>query len=314
MSPFHFEHLIWHWPIAFYLFFAGVSGGAMFFAVLLKNFTLRGEPAYKSGFVQAACIVAPVTVMAGLGILVTDLTKPLHFWKIMVFYNLTSVMSIGVIILCIYMVFMFLWIALVFRPVIDEWCRVRFPWVLKLSALLGRNEPTITGLLVILALALGAYTGFLLSALPGYPMLKNPVLPILFLLSALSSGAAASLLGGVLMRGNPDGREVKLIHKIEIPLIMVEMVAIFTFFVGLVLTGGQSKVAAANAVGFGFWGVVFWVGILLVGLSVPLAMNLFMTATAKRRFAYVAGTATCSLIGVILLRHFILYAGQMTIA
>jgi len=54
---------------------------------------------------------------------------------------------------------------------------------------------------VILSLSLGAYTGFLLSALIGFPLLNNPVLPLLFLISGLSSGAAATLLGGVLMRG-----------------------------------------------------------------------------------------------------------------
>ncbi|MCH1919570.1 cytochrome c nitrite reductase subunit NrfD [Shewanella sp. A3A] len=313
MSAFHSEYLVWHWPIAFYLFLAGVSAGAMFFAVLLKQLCVKDAP-HESGFIRAACIIAPITVMAGLGILVLDLTKPLEFWKILLFYNSTSVMSVGVMVLLVYTVLMFMWIALVMRPYIDAWCETRLPWLRHITAWLQRNEPTITGILLILSLSLGAYTGFLLSALPGYPMLNNPVLPILFLLSGLSSGAASSLLGGVFLNGNPDGREVKFIHKIEIPLILVEIVVIFTFFMGLMLTGGQSKVAALHALGFGFWGVVFWCGILVLGLSVPLAMNLFMTATAKRKWAYVAATASCSLLGVLMLRHFILYTGQMTIA
>ncbi|KFZ37626.1 nitrite reductase [Shewanella mangrovi] len=313
MSAFHSEYLVWHWPIAFYLFLAGVSAGAMFFAVLLKHLCVKEAP-HLSGYIRAACLIAPVTVMAGLGILVTDLTKPLQFWKILLFYNPTSVMSVGVMILLVYTVLMFMWIALVMRPYIDEWSELHLPWLQHITAWLSRVEPTLTGILVILSLSLGAYTGFLLSALPGYPMLNNPVLPILFLLSGLSSGAASSLLGGVLLHGNPDSREVKFIHKIEIPLILVEIVVIFTFFMGLVLTGGQSKIAAMNALGFGFWGAVFWFGILVIGLSVPLAMNLFMTATAKRRWAYVAATASCSLLGVLMLRHFILYTGQLTIA
>lgn len=313
MNALHSEYLVWHWPIAFYLFLAGVSAGAMFFAVLLKQLCVKDAP-HLSGFIRAACLIAPVTVMAGLGILVLDLTKPLQFWKILVFYNSSSVMSVGVMVLLVYTVLMFMWIALVMRPYLDAWSELHLPWLLRLTAWLQRSEPTLTGFLLILSLALGAYTGFLLSALPGYPMLNNPVLPILFLLSGLSSGAAASLLGGVLLHGNPNSREVKFIHKIEIPLILVEIVVIFTFFMGLVLTGGQSKVAALHALGFGLWGVVFWFGILLLGLSVPLAMNLFMTATAKRKWAFVAATACCSLTGVILLRHFILYTGQMTIA
>ncbi|MFB2760039.1 cytochrome c nitrite reductase subunit NrfD [Shewanella xiamenensis] len=312
MSALHFDTLVWHWPIAIYLFLAGASAGAMFFAVLLKHFVLKHN-AYQSGFVQAACIVAPVAVMAGLGILVLDLTKPFDFWKILVFYNPKSVMSMGVLILLIYQVFMFMWIGLLFRKPIDAWCENRFPIVLKLTAWLSRFEATITGLLVIFSLALGAYTGFLLSALPGYPMLKNPVLPLLFLASGLSSGAASSLLGGVLLNANPNAKEVHFIHKVEIPLILVEIVLIFTFFMGLVLSGGQSKFAAFNAIGYGFWGWIFWIGIVGLGLSGPLAMNLFMTATSKRKWAYVAGTACLSLIGVLLLRNFILYTGQMTV-
>ncbi|MGI2176099.1 cytochrome c nitrite reductase subunit NrfD [Shewanella ulleungensis] len=313
MSAFHFDSLVWHWPIAIYLFLAGVSAGAMFFAVLLKHACLKDQ-AYRSGFVQAACIVAPVAVLAGLGILVLDLTKPFEFWKILIFYNPTSVMSVGVVVLMIYQVFMYAWIAITFRKPIEDWCRTRFEFITKLSEKLARYEASITGLLIIFSIALGAYTGFLLSAQPRFPMLNNPVLPLLFLASGLSSGSAISLLGGVLLNGNPNGKEVHFIHRVEIPLILGEIVLMFTFFAGLILSGGQSKAAAFTAIGEGVWGWVFWFGIMGLGLSAPLAMNLFMTATSKRKFSYVAGTACLSLLGVILLRNFILYTGQMTVS
>ena len=310
MSAFHFDTLVWHWPIAIYLFLAGASAGAMFFAVLLKHVCLKNK-AYQSGFVIAACVVAAISVLAGLGVLVLDLTKPFDFWKILVFYNPTSVMSMGVIILMLYQVFMYAWIIITFKKPIDELCENRFPIVVKLTTIIARYEAAITGLLVIFSVSLGAYTGFLLSAQPHFPMWNTAVLPLLFLVSGLSSGAAASLLGGVLLKGNPDGAEVHFIHKVEIPLILTEIVLMFTFFLGLVFSGGQSKAAAFNAIGEGFWGFIFWFGIMGLGLSAPLAMNLFMTATSKRKFSYVAGTACLSILGVILLRNFILYTGQM---
>ncbi|MCL1138123.1 cytochrome c nitrite reductase subunit NrfD [Shewanella pneumatophori] len=313
MSPFHFDSLVWPWPIAIYLFLAGISAGAICFAVLLKHFKL-GRDAYKSGFVQAACLIAPLAVFAGLGILVIDLTKPFDFWKILVFYNPTSVMSVGVAVLMVYQVALFAWLACVFKTPVLNWCNGRWPIVSKIFNAIAKHEATITGLLVMLALSLGAYTGFLLSALTTYPMLNNPVLPLLFLISGLSSGAAGTLLGGVLLNGNPDGKEVHFIHNIEIPIILLEIVLLFTFFAGLILTGGQSQVAALAAIGEGFWGWIFWAGVVVVGLSMPLAFNLFMKASAKRKFSYVAVTASCSLVGVLLLRNFILYTGQMTIA
>ncbi|QFU21244.1 cytochrome c nitrite reductase subunit NrfD [Shewanella eurypsychrophilus] len=313
MSPFHFDSLVWHWPIAIYLFLAGISAGAICFAVLLKHFKL-GKNAYKSSFVQAACLLAPLAVFGGLGILVIDLTKPFDFWKILVFYNPTSIMSVGVAVLMIYQVALFSWLACVFKEPISNWCDHRWTVIDKVLNILARYESTITGLLVMLALSLGAYTGFLLSALTTYPMLNNPVLPILFLVSGISSGAAGTLLGGLLLKGNPDGKEVHFIHKIEIPLILFELVLLFTFFIGLIISGGQSQVAAFTAIGEGFWGWIFWAGIIVIGLTLPLAFNLFMTVSAKRKLSYVAITASCSLLGVLLLRNFILYTGQMTVA
>ena len=313
MSAFHFEGLVWHWPIAIYLFLAGLSDGAVFFAIMLKHVKLAGE-AYHSPFVQAAAIIAPLAVFGGLGILVIDLTKPLDFWKILVFYNITSVMSMGVLVLMAYQVALFAWIACIFNKGILQLLGDKWMWLQRGLRWLVAKEAAITGILVILSISLGTYTGFLLSALIGFPLLNNPVLPLLFLISGLSSGAAATLLGGVLLRGNPNGVEVRFIHGIEIPLILVEMGLLFTFFVGLILSGGQSQVAALNAIGYGFWGWVFWGGVIGIGLTLPLAFNLWMKVSADRKFTYVAVTASFSLIGVFLLRNFILYTGQMTIA
>ncbi|QDF65764.1 cytochrome c nitrite reductase subunit NrfD [Shewanella sp. SNU WT4] len=313
MSPFHFDSLVWHWPIAIYLFLAGISAGSIFFAILLKYFCVK-DKAEGSRFILGACIIAPIAVWAGLGILVVDLTKPLDFWKILIFYNPLSVMSIGVIVLMIYQVFMFAWIGAIYQKSLTELLAGRLAIVSRLLRWLAHHQATITGLLLILSISLGAYTGFLLSALPGYPMLNNPVLPLLFLASGLSSGAAGSLLLGVLLKGAADSKEVHFIHKIEIPLILIELVLLFTFFLGLILSGGQKQVAAFNAIGQGFWGWIFWGGIIGLGLSIPLAMNLFMSASSQRKFSYVAFTASMSLLGVLLLRHFILYTGQMTLA
>ncbi len=312
MNPLHFDGLVWHWPIAIYLFLAGISAGAICFAVLLKRYKL-GKDAYKSKYVIAACLIAPLAVWGGLGVLVIDLTKPFDFWKILVFYNPTSIMSIGVAILMVYQAALFLWFANLFGEPISNWCNGRWPIVNKVLSIISRHDHTITGILVILALSLGAYTGFLLAALTTYPMLNNPVLPMLFLVSGISSGGAGTLLLGLLLKGDPDAKEVHFIHNLEIPLILLEIAIIFAFFIGLIVSGGQSYVAAMTAIGGGFWAWVFWVGIVFFGLTVPLAMNLFMTASYKRKLSYVAVTAACSLMGVILLRNFILYAGQMTL-
>ena len=37
-SAFHFETLVWDWPIAIYLFLIGISAGLVTLAILLRRF------------------------------------------------------------------------------------------------------------------------------------------------------------------------------------------------------------------------------------------------------------------------------------
>lgn len=51
-SAFHFESLVWDWPIAIYLFLIGISAGLVTLAVLLRRF-------YRRRAVQTARCCAP---------------------------------------------------------------------------------------------------------------------------------------------------------------------------------------------------------------------------------------------------------------
>ena len=42
-SAFHFESLVWDWPIAIYLFLIGISAGLVTLAVLLRRFYAGGR-------------------------------------------------------------------------------------------------------------------------------------------------------------------------------------------------------------------------------------------------------------------------------
>ena len=101
---------------------------------------------------------------------------------------------------------------------------------------------------------LGAYTGFLLSALKSYPFLNNPILPVLFLFSGISSGAAVALIAmAICQRKNPHSTEAHFVHRMEIPVVWGEIFLLVAFFVGLAL-GDDGKVRAlVAALGGGFW-------------------------------------------------------------
>lgn len=319
-DAFYFDSLVWDWIIAIYLFLAGMSAGAVMISIYLKRKVIEGNPA-ANGIIKATAILAPFGIISGLTILIFHLTKPLSFWKIMIFYNPTSIMSMGVILFQVYMMVLFAWLAVIYKDEIVAFLENRVPIAKKVLPLvkkvlpqLKKFENGIELFLGFLAVMLAAYTGFLLSALKTYPLLNNPVLPILFLFSSLSSGAAACLLFGIVgFKESAHSVSVKWIHKFERPVVLFELFVLFAFFIGLILGGGQKEVAAMAAIGEGFWANWFWYGVIGLGMLVPLTLNFVSPEGVKHNKAFVMLVTSLSLLGVLMLRTFILYAGQMTI-
>lgn len=312
-AAFNFDSLVWDWIIAIYLFLAGMSAGSVMISIYLKRKVIEGDPA-DNGILKATAWLAPFGIISGLTILIFHLTKPLMFWKIMIYYNTSSVMSMGVMLFNIYMIVLFAWIAIIFKETIMKYAPKPFSFVGDVIDKITKLENAIELFLGFLAILLAAYTGFLLSALKTYPMLNNPVLPILFLFSSLSSGAAACMLFGILgFKESPHSASVKWVHSFERPVVLFELFVMVTFFTGLIFAGGQGEVAAWNAIGSGFWASWFWWGVILFGMLVPLALNAFCSNEVRHKSAFILLVTTLSLAGVLMLRTFILYAGQMTI-
>lgn len=172
----------------------GDLAGATMLAVLLKRAGLTGAEPSNNHVIRCTAFLAPLSLIIGLVILIFHLTKPWTFWYLMFNYSTTSIMSMGVMLFQVYMLFLLVWLAIIFHQLvatlIEQYAKpLRF--VNKLIAFATKFTGLIEIILIILSVLLGAYTGFLLSALISYPMLNNPVLPILFLASGTSSGIAA---------------------------------------------------------------------------------------------------------------------------
>ena len=315
--PFQTPNLVWDSTIAIYLFLLGISSGAVQLAIAYRN-SFKIEKPSENWMIRSAAILGTIPTLIGLTLLVFHLTKPWTFWKLMFNYNGTSVMSMGVMLFQVYMAVLVVWIAIMFK----DWLAVLInrylpmfkfilPWIdFAESKLLKPIE----FVLFTLAAVLGAYTGFLLSALISYPMLNNPVLPALFLASGTSSGIAATFLM-ILIVGklSGDSKEIHFIHKFEVPIMVTELGLLVAFFVGLHFGGADKKLALHNAL-TGTWGMVFWVGVFLIGILIPLIANLFGSHTVKYSPKFIILVSIFDLIGVFCLRFFILYAGQLTIS
>ncbi len=240
--------------------------------------------------------------------------------------------------------------------------------VQKVLSLLTPVHRGLETLMLVLAVLLGAYTGFLLSALISYPFLNNPIVPVLFLFSGISSGAAVALIAmAIRQRSNPHSTEAQFVHRMEIPVVWGEIFLLVAFFVGLAL-GDDGKVRArVAALGGGFWTWWFWLGVAGLGLIVPMLLKPWVNRSSgipavlaacgaslvgvralvaalgggfwtwwfwlgvaglglivpmllkpwvNRSSGIPAVLAACgaSLVGVLMLRFFILYAGQLTVA
>ncbi|QLB13475.1 respiratory nitrite reductase-specific menaquinol--cytochrome-c reductase complex subunit NrfD [Bisgaardia hudsonensis] len=314
--PFQTPNLVWDSSIAIYLFLLGISAGATLLAVLYKrNYTL--EDPSQSWIIRGAAILAPSTIIIGLVLLIFHLARPWTFWYLMFNYQFNSVMSMGVLLFQVFMAVLFIWLSIIFKAIISSLIQQFIPklmFIINLINIAEKATALIELLLLLLSIALGAYTGFLLSALISYPMLNNPVLPVLFLVSGTSSGIAALLIVTLVVgKISTTSQEVHFLHKFETPTVLIELFLLFAFFVGLYFGGGQKTVAATNALS-GFWGNVFWIGVIIIGIIFPLVMNQLASNKLKHNKGFIILLATAGLIGVLCLRYFILYAGQLTLA
>ncbi|WP_233980594.1 cytochrome c nitrite reductase subunit NrfD [Pectobacterium versatile] len=313
-SAFHFASLVWDWPIAIYLFLVGISAGLVTLSVLLRRYHPEQATA-DSTLMRTTLILAPCTIILGLLILVFHLTRPWTFWKLMFHYSFTSVMSVGVMLFQVYMAALAVWLVNIFS---EQIIVLQQRWLPKLVMLpkvlvwLAPMQKSLDIVMLLLAVMLGAYTGFLLSALKTYPLLNNPILPALFLFSGVSSGAAVALIAmACRYRRNPHSEEAHFVHRVETPVVWLEIFLLFAFFIGLALGDDGKQRALVAAVGGGFWAVWFWLGVVGIGLILPLLLK----SWANRQHSPYGVLAVCgmSLVGVLLLRFFILYAGQLTV-
>ncbi|MGL4860616.1 MAG: cytochrome c nitrite reductase subunit NrfD [Enterobacteriaceae bacterium] len=316
VTPFHFPGLVWDWPIAIYLFLIGISAGMVTLAILLKP-RLAPEEVCDNGVFKCTAIVAPLAIILGLLILIVHLTRPWTFWKLMFHYNFSSVMSLGVMLFQVYTTALLLWLALLYTPLLNRWFERLLPalWRYPARLLLWLNGyiAALEKVLLLLSVLLGVYTGFLLSALETYPLLNNPVLPVLFLFSGLSSAAAVALLGAIgIFKESPQTAAIHFIHRLEWPVLLMEVLLLCALFIGLAF-GGEAKQAALNtALAGGFWSSLFWFGICGAGILLPTVLRLWWGEVKSQRPMAIITMSTLTLTGVLLLRFFILYAGQMT--
>ncbi|KUO65897.1 MAG: oxidoreductase [Gracilibacter sp. BRH_c7a] len=253
----------WHWLIVIYLFLGGLGAGAY-----LTSFAAeKGWLGKKSRLNKAGYYIAAPIVAFGTLLLVFDLGQGLHkpWLLIRLLSNFSSVMTWGVYILSAFII-----VGL-------------FKGYLTL-----RNKPVPQGLTLagaILALATGAYTGILLAVVKAIPFWSTGIMPILFVVSALSTGLSlTSLLTPLVDEGDfGEGRE----GEAHILLVGAELI-IVAIFLGTMISGanGPAGQESAALVVSGTYAIIFWGCFIGLGLLFPVVVfiiqNLLFIQAAKQ--------------------------------
>ena len=311
-----FEAIYWSWPIVLYLFLAGLSAGSVMVALLVKwNRHENNTKSIWDAMVKAGALIGPIAICIGLFLLIADLGKPFTFYILLIKYNFLSVMSLGVLFLLIYTPFAFLFAIIIFEKEIENSKILAFlkpvtKFIRSFSGVAKKMEY----ILFILAICVGIYTGFLLSAVAKLPLWNTPILPILFLLSGFSSGIAANILIGMwFFKGSLNKDSIKYLLMLDLRAIFFEIPILFILFIGMYFEGGISAVAASQALNHEYFGKILWIGVIGIGLIIPI----IIAATALKNHVYkptfIVLNSLVVLVGVVLLRYYIVYAGQICI-
>ncbi|PZT47353.1 polysulfide reductase [Helicobacter valdiviensis] len=304
--------IIWHWPIALYLFLAGLSSGAMMTALSVEWMNPNKKAPWDA-FVRAGVLIAPFSIIIGLIILIFDLTKPLNFYQLLITYNLKSVMSLGVLLLLFYTPLSLVYAVIRFRGSLEQSFLGGIVKIFSpLLSFLERNSLWFGRLVFALAGGVGVYTGFLLSAIQTFPLYNSPILPILFLASGLSSGIAACICFGLIFFEKEVSKDTtKYLLTMDLRVIPIESLLLFALFVGLYFQGGEKAVAAIASLTSGNWAGIFW--ICVIGFSVVIPSVIALTALKNHAYKvnFILLNSISIMIGVFALRMYILYAGQI---
>jgi polysulfide reductase chain C len=282
--------VVWEWPIFIDLWAAGVAGGGYFAAFLIDRLTRRR---YQHLVRIATWLGVPLAAL-GVILLVLDLGNQLWFWHLIIRFVPFSVMffpgapmSVGTYVLSLWIISgvgqLILWLA---EDGVVGFVALRgLTW---LTEILGWVSFLLSPLLI-------AYTGVLISA-TAIPLWATVLLPALFVASATFTGTAAVRFVAVLLgKAVPEG-----LGTASLILAGLQSLTLILFLIavpaGVLLAGSMA-----------LW---FWLGVVVVGLLVPAALD-YQGLRAEGSTVLAMLSSLCVLAGGMVLRAVLVIGGQM---
>ncbi len=282
----------WGWLIIAYLFLAGAGAGAFLAAVACDLLA----PDWSKSLARAGSLAAGPLVAVGAGCLVLDLEAGLWYpWRqAYLVSNLSSMIAWGVIILSVFIPVAFLYAAALNE--ITFVGRYMKRWVWRLEVI---GSP--------LAIATATYTGVLIAVINGVPFWNTPLMPVLFLASAVSTGLSVSMIGAAII----DIKTIRTLSNFALGHVVFLAVEglVLMLLIFMSLTRSAEAAQSAQMLISGVLSPYFWALVVVVGIAVPFVL------TVVEYYEYgempkplVVGADLCVLVGGMSLRALIIFS------
>ena len=290
---------IWTWEIAFYLFMGGMAAGIMLFAAWAVLARKQDDLDFAH---NRFALWAPIVLSLGMTTLFLDLEYKIHVFRFYTSFQPASPMSWGAWVLVLIYPLMVVQVLSTLRagyPVLAGWLE-RLPGGSLILDLCENRRRLIAWLVIPSAIALGIYTGVLLSSLSARPFWNSGMLGPLFLISGLSTAAVLPLLAGAV------GKERRFFETSDMSLITVE-IAMITLFLITLATGAAQHLGALDLVFGGEYTIPFWLWFVIPGLLIPVVLEI-VALRGNRLFGLAA--AVLVVYGGFMLRYLMVEIGQ----
>lgn len=313
--------MTWTALIWIYLWLAGMAGGAFLAAKAAGRFSGSKD----DSLLRLATYLALPLAVIGVLLLIFELGNPIRFWHLFTQFDFGSPMSMGTWILIV-------WAIIAFIMIVTWWLEGKVSQ--EMAATMAGMRKLLSRINIFFSAALITYTGVLLAVSSQSLWAGTFLLPVLFVVSAVSTGVAILVLAALALNRIADGSmaELKLaLNQIfgttelktpkEMILKLAETDAIIivleiAVMIGYVIWLATSS-AGSDALGVlisGSMAAPFWVGVVLLALLIPFGLDLTIrgkTAEAKGVMTTIVTSGLCVIVGGLILRWVITSGGQL---
>ncbi len=283
----------WGWLIVVYLFLAGSGSGAFLAAVYCDLLA----PDWSKSLARAGSLIAGPLVTIGTVCLVLDLEAGLwEPWRqVYLVGNLRSMIAWGVIILAV-----FIPVAFLYAAALNE-----LTFVGKIAKKYIRVLEYVGS---FLAVSTATYTGVLIAVVNGVPFWNTPMMPVLFLASAISTGLAAAMIVAAII----DIQTIKTLSNFALGHVIFLAVEglVLMLFVFMSLTRSTEAAISANMLLSGALSPYFWVLVVILGILIPFVLSIIeYYEYGEMPKSLVIGSDLLVLMGGMSLRALIIFSG-----